>query len=189
MVRNKRVSLLLFLLPLLTLAAGCRLNYAGESFSLRISPEGAAELEIHYRSFGSGEIDSALRRRDLEVLKDAVREDDVVKDAAEKGVEIAARRLDFKDYSMGGYVKARAKSYKDFFRVFTHYTLEVEDRIYITPQNGVVKRATLSGGGEIVIRNNRYTFAWPLGTKDISFEAAYKTEGVSFSRELAGNGG
>lgn len=189
MTRDKRVSFLPPLLALVVFFTGCRLNYAGENFSLRISPGGAAELEIHYKGFGSAEVDSALRGRDLEILKDAVRKDDVVEDAAEKGVEIAARRLDFKDYSMGGYVKARAKSYKDLFKVFTHYTLEVEDRIYITPRNGVVKRATLSDGGEIVIRDNRYAFAWPLGTEDISFEASYKTEGISFSRELAGNGG
>lgn len=151
---------------------------------MKIYPGGAGELKALYKNLGSTETQSLKRKEDLNLLRNSVSDDEVVKEAREKNVEITGRRLDFVDYQVNGFVKAKAGSYKDLFGVFTNYKLEVDDKIYIIPQNGIVKRAELSEGGEIVIKDNSYAFAWPLGTRDISFEATYKTDSISFSHEF-----
>jgi len=163
---------------------GCGLQYAGEEFSLRIGADGSGTLKVLYKNFGSKETKSHLRRKDLTALRDTAVSDQVLKDAKAKGVSITKRRLDFVNYLQNGYVEATASSYKKLFDVFTHYKLEVSDKIYITPANGTVLRAELGEPGKIVIRNKRYAFAWPLDTKDISFKASYKIEGASFNYEF-----
>ena len=42
----------------------------------------------------------------------------------------------------------------------------------------------LSEGGKIVIRNNRYAFAWPTDATKLAFQAVYKTKGASFASEI-----
>lgn len=163
---------------------GCGLQYASEEFSLQIGKDGSGELSVLYKNFGSKETNNQLRKKDLDTLRQAGMDDQIIIDAREKGVVLKNRRLDFVNYQQDGYVEAAAASYKDLFKVFTHYKLEVEDMIYITPQNGTVSRAELSKPGKIIIRNKRYAFAWPLDTKDISFQASYKIEGASFNYEF-----
>ncbi|VAX22877.1 hypothetical protein MNBD_NITROSPINAE04-704 [hydrothermal vent metagenome] len=164
--------------------AGCGLQYAGEEFSLTIGGDGSGTLKVLYKNFGSKEKKSHLRKKDLALLRDTAANDQAVIDAKAKGVSITKRRLDFINYAQNGYVEARAASYKKIFDVFTHYKLEVSDKIYITPVNGTVHRAKLSEPGKIVIKDKRYAFAWPLDTKDISFKASYKIEGASFNYEF-----
>ncbi len=163
---------------------GCGLQYASEEFSLQIGKDGSGELSVLYRNFGSKETKNQLRKKDLDTLRRAAMDDQIVIDAREKGVALKNRRLDFVNYQQDGYVEATAAAYKDLFKVFTHYKLEVEDMIYIMPQNGTVSRAELSKPGKIIIRNNRYVFAWPLTATDISFHASYKLKGASFQYEF-----
>ncbi|HEB72961.1 MAG TPA: hypothetical protein ENI77_10125 [Nitrospirae bacterium] len=164
--------------------AGCGLQYAGEEFSLMIGGDGSGTLKVLYKNFGSKETKSYLRKKDLGLLRDTATSGQIVMDAKAKGVSITKRRLDFINYTQNGYVEARAASYRKIFDVFTHYKLEVNDKIYITPLNGTVHRAQLSEPGKIIIRDKRYAFAWPLDAKDISFKASYKIEGASFNYEF-----
>jgi len=177
------------ILPIITLLCavvlcGCKIQYSGEEFSLKILPGGEGELTVVYKNFGSEETQSIDRQKDLDLLRSAARDKKTLDDARGQGVEILNRRLDFVDYTVNGFMKAKANSYKDLFKVFTQYKLEIKDRIYITPQNGLVKRAKLSDGGEIVIRGDKYAFAWPLSATDLSFEASYGTKGASFSYDF-----
>ncbi len=166
---------------------GCGLQYASEEFSLEIGKDGSGKLSVLYKNFGSKETINRLRKKDLEDLRQAALDDKIIIDARKKGVELKNRRLDFVNYQQNAYVEAEAASYKDLFKVFTHYKLEVEDRIYITPQNGIVIRAELSKPGKIIIRNKRYAFAWPLAATDISFHASYQLKGASFKYEFQKN--
>jgi len=163
--------------------SGCGLEYAQEKFSLKIGKDGSGEISIELLNLGSSHTKSRDRKKDLEDLKDAARSDKPILDAKKKGVAIKERRLEFVNYSLNGFVRATASKYRNIFKVFSNYELEIDDRIYITPKNGIVARATLSDGGKIVVRNNKYTFSWPRSTRDISFEAAYKIKGASFSHE------
>lgn len=181
---NRRYFVTTMFALLAVIWAGCGLQYAGEEFSLRIGADGSGELKILYKNFGSKSIKSHQRKKDLAALRDTAMSKQVVRDAKAKGVTIKERRLDFINYQQNGYVEATADSYKELFVIFTHYKLEVSDKIYITPANGTVHRAELSKPGKIIIRNNTYTFAWPLGTKDLSFQASYKIEGASFNYEF-----
>ena len=173
-------AILLFAMLAITVMSGCKLQYSGEEFSLKIAKDGSAKLEVNYKNFGSDETKTYLRDGDMDILKDLVREDDQMLAAKKEGVTILARRLDFRENTTNGYVKAGADSAISLFKVFRNYTFEVKEKIFITPLNGIVKRATLSKGGKIVIVGDRYSFAWPLGTKDFSFTASYKTKGASF---------
>lgn len=164
--------------------SGCRLQYQGETFTLNILPGGAGELTVTYKNFGSEETESHYRNLDLDDIQSMFNDKKYVRQALEKGVVIKKRRLDFVEYVLNGYVEASAKSYEDLFKVFTNYKLVIEDRIYLTPMNGTVLRAVLSDGGEIIIKDNRYAFAWPKGTTKISFNASYKVKGISFRNEL-----
>lgn len=168
-----------FLISSLGLSS-CKLYYAGEEFSLVIEPDESAAVSILYTDIGSEETLSHLRAKDLQFLKDLAQNSKYVSDAAEKGVTIKTRRLDFTDFSTNGYVEAMASDYESLFKTLTNYELEVSDRIYITPLNGTVTRATLSEGGEIVVKNKRYTFAWPKEAKEISFKASYRVSGSKF---------
>jgi len=163
--------------------AGCGLEYAGESFTMSINKDGSGVLSVQYKNFGSSEKKSHLRQSDLNELRDAAQGEKYVSRARENGVDIKDRRLEFVNYTLNGYLEAEAGSYHDFFKVFTHYKLEIDDRMYLTPLNGTVSRAKLGKGGQIVIRNKRYAFAWPLGTKEIAFDASYIITGASFSYE------
>ncbi len=163
--------------------SGCGLEYAQEKFSLKIGKDGSGEIAIELLNLGSSHTKSRDRKKDLEDLKEAARSDKLILDAKKKGVTVKERRLEFVNYSLNGFVRATAPNYKNIFKVFSNYELEVDDRIYITPKNGIVARATLSDGGQIVVRNNKYTFAWPRSARNISFEAAYKNRGASFSHE------
>ncbi len=149
-----------------------------------IGGDGSGTLKVLYKNFGSKETKSYLRKKDLGLLRDTATSGQIVMDAKAKGVSITKRRLDFINYTQNGYVEARAASYRKIFDVFTHYKLEVNDKIYITPLNGTVHRAQLSEPGKIIIRDKRYAFAWPLDAKDISFKASYKIEGASFNYEF-----
>jgi len=164
-------------------AIGCNIQYTNEDFKLVIAPDGSGELAITIKNIGSVNSESHLRQKDLRELQDAARGDESVKEAAAKGVALKQRRLEFVDYRLDGYVEAGAKKYRDLFEVFTNYSLEMDDRIYLIPLNGSVARAELSEGGEIVVRNGRYAFAWPLESKTLSFTAAYKVRGTPFSYE------
>jgi hypothetical protein len=159
------------------------LEYQSETFSLTFDGD-AAELSVTYNNFGSKEEKTPLRKRDLAHLKNAIMSETYVKEAADNGVEILERRLDFDNFMIGAFVKARAKAFSRLFEVFANYALEIDDLIYIIPLNGVVGQATLGEGGKVVIRNERYGFAWPADAKKISFTAAYKTTGVSFTNEM-----
>ncbi len=159
----------------------CKLQYVGEEFNLSISQDGSGSLSVYYNEISSNETLSHLRGRDLQFLKDMAHDPAYVKKAADAGVTLKTRRLDFVDYSINGFVEAQANDYANLFKVFTNYELEVDDRIYIIPINGTVNRATLSDGGEIVVRNKKYAFAWPIDAKSISFKATYKVTGVKFS--------
>lgn len=168
--------------------ASCGLEYAAEEFTLKIG-NGGVKLAVLYKNFGSSKHESHLRQKDLTTLQDAATDDQMLKDARQKGVILKNRRLDYVDYTLNGYVEAEAESIDDIFEVFTNYTLEMDDRIYIIPRNGTVARAVLSGDGKIVIRKDkngkdRYAFAWPLGARDISFDASYKIRGASFKYEF-----
>lgn len=158
----------------------CKLQYTGEEFNLSISQDGAGSLSVYYNEISSDETLTHLRGRDLQFLKDMAQDPSYIEKAADKGVTIKSRRLDFVEYSVNGYVEAQAKDYTNLFKVFTNYELEVADRIYIIPINGTVSRATLSDGGEIVIRNKKYAFAWPKDAKSITFKASYKIAGTKF---------
>jgi len=160
------------------------LEYRSEKFSLTINSDGSGELTILYKDFGSKEESRRHRKKDLANLKDSVMANELVVEAGRDGVEIAERRLDFDNFALGAFVRAKSQAYGRFFDVFTQYRLEIEDMIYITPMNGVVGQATLSEGGKVVIRNNRYAFAWPTHTTNIHFSATYKTKGISFRKEL-----
>ncbi len=185
MLGKKRLVLTLVVaLSLLLPLAGCKLQYTGETFSLKIRPGGGGSLLVVYKNLGSGQEKFYLRTKDLDKLRLAFRSDEYIKKAAQENIEIINRRLDFIDYTINGHIEAETSDYKNFFRLFTNYTFEVDDKIYITPLNGTVTRATLSDGGEIVIRNNKYSFAWGLDAKDLSFTASYKVLGGSFKNEL-----
>jgi len=182
---KKRLALTLAVILLLLLPlTGCKLQYAGESFSLKIEPNGGGSLSVVYKNLGSAQEKFYLRTKDLDELRLAFRNDEYIKKAAKENIKIINHRLDFIDYTINGNIEAETDDYKNFFRLFTNYTFEVADRIYITPLNGTVTRATLSEGGEIVVRNNKYSFAWGLDTKDLSFTASYKVLGASFKNEL-----
>lgn len=161
--------------------ASCKLQYGGEEFNLSISQDGSGSLSVYYNEISSGETLSHLRGKDLQLLKDMANDPAYIKQAADKGVTVKTRRLDFVDYSINGYVEAHANDYTSLFKVFTNYELEVDDRIYVVPLNGTVNRATLSDGGEIVVRNKKYAFAWPRDAKNVSFKATYKITGIKFS--------
>lgn len=184
LVKKRRYGAAAMVSILAIIWAGCGLQYAGEEFSLQIGADGSGTLKVLYKNFGSKEIKSHLRKKDLAALRDIAMSNQILLDAKAKGVTIKDRRLDFINYQQNGYVEATASSYKKIFDIFTHYKLEVSDKIYITPSNGTVHRAELSDPGKIIIRNNRYTFAWPLDAKDISFQASYKIEGASFNYEF-----
>lgn len=159
----------------------CKLHNAGEEFDLSISQDGSGSLSVYYSEISSDETLAHLRGKDLQFLKDLAQDPGYIEKAAEKGVAIKSRRLDFVDYSINGHVVAQASHYADLFKVFTNYELEVADRIYIIPLNATVGRATLSDGGEIVVRNKKYAFAWPKDAKSISFKATYKATGAKFT--------
>lgn len=168
--------------------AACGLEYQAEEFTLKIG-NGGVKLAVLYQNFGSSKQENHLRQKDLTMLQEAASDDSTVRDARKKGVALKNRRLDYVDYTLNGYVEAEAESIGDIFEVFTNYTLEVDDRIYIIPRNGTVARAVLSGDGKIVIRKDengkdRYAFAWPLDARDISFDASYKVRGASFKYEF-----
>jgi len=160
------------------------LEYQSENFSLTINSDGSGELAVLYKDFGSKEEKGSIRKKELSYLRDKVMSNGLVEEASAEGVEIMERRLDFENYSLGGFVRAKSAAYGRIFDVFTLYKLEIEDKIYITPLNGLVGQATLSPGGEIVIRNNKYAFAWPTDAKLLEFNAAYKVKGISFRAEL-----
>lgn len=183
-IRKRRYGAVAIFAILAIIWAGCGLQYASEEFSLRIGADGSGTLKVLYKNFGSKELKSHQRKKDLAALRDTAMGIQVLRDAEAKGVTIKERRLDFINYQQNGYVEATAASYKKIFDVFTHYKLEVSDKIYITPANGIVHRAKLSKQGKIIVRDNRYTFAWPLDAKDISFKASYKIEGASFNYEF-----
>jgi len=181
MLAQLRICLPAIVLAVASLAlSSCKLEYEKEDFSLKINPNGSAHLEVSYENFGSQETLSNLRRRDLDTLRDIAQNPEHAKKAAAAGVDFKNRRLDFVDFTINGYAEAEAKDYAKIFEVFTNYKLEVSDKIYITPLNGTVLRATLSGEGKIMIKNRRYVFAWPLDAKDISFKASYRTAGNRF---------
>lgn len=159
----------------------CKLHYIGEEFDLSISENGSGSLTVYYSEISSDETLAHLRGKDLQFLKDLAQDPSYISKAAEKGVSIKSRRLDFVDYSINGHVTASANDYADLFKVFTNYELEIADRIYIIPLNATVARATLSEGGEIVVRNKKYAFAWPRDAKKISFKATYKATGSKFT--------
>lgn len=159
----------------------CKLHYGGEEFALSISQDGSGSLSVYYNEISSDETLAHLRGKDLQLLKDLAQDPGYITKAAEQGVTIKSRRLDFVDYSVNGHVAAQATHYADLFKVFTNYELEVADRIYIIPLNATVGRATLSDGGEIVVRNKKYAFAWPKDAKSISFKATYKVTGAKFT--------
>lgn len=182
---KKRLALIFAVtLSLLLPLTGCKLQYHGEDFSLKISPNGGGNLSVTYKNFGSGQEKSYLRTDDLDKLRDAFRNDEYIKKAANEKVKVISRRLDFVDYTLNAHIVVKAGDYKNFFKLFTNYSFEIDDKMYITPKNGVVSRATLSDGGEIVVRGNKYSFAWPLGTRDLSFKASYKVVGTSFKNEF-----
>lgn len=164
-------------------AIGCNIQYTNEDFNLTIAPDGSGALTVTYKNIGSVNSESHLRQKDLRELQDAARGEESVKEAASKGVAIKQRRLEFVDYRLDGYVEAGAKKYRDLFEVFTNYTLEVDDRIYLIPLNGSVLRAELNEGGEIVVHKGRYAFAWPLETTTMTFTASYKVRGTPFAYE------
>jgi len=161
--------------------ASCKLHYAGEEFDLSISQEGSGSLSVHYTEISSNETLTHLRGNDLQFLKDMAQDPAHINKALEQGVTLKARRLDFDDNSISGHVEAQAGDYTNLFKIFTNYELEVADRIYIIPLNGTVSRATLSEGGEIVVRNKKYAFAWPRDAQKISFKASYKVTGAKFT--------
>ena len=161
------------------------LEYEQEYFKLVISDNGSGELSVLYKDMGSKEQRTTLRRKDLDILRDIAMSAKVIDVAMEEGVVIVDRRLDFENFRMSAFVKAKSHAYGKIFNVFTHYKLEIQDKIYITPLNGRVKHAQLSDGGEIVVRNNKYSFSWPTSVKELAFTAQYRTEGASFNRELA----
>lgn len=183
-VKKRRYFVATIFAVLAIMWAGCGLQYAGEEFSLRIGSDGSGTLKVLYKNFGSKKMKSHMRKKDLVALRDTAVSNQVLIDAKAKGVTIKERRLDFINYQQNGYVVATASSYEKLFDVFTHYKLEVSDKIYITPANGIVHRAKLSPPGKIIVKDNRYTFAWPLDAKDISFHASYKIEGASFNYEF-----
>lgn len=159
----------------------CKLHYTGEEFGLSISEDGSGALTVYFSEISSEETLAHLRGNDLQFAKDLAQDPAYVAKAADSGVSIKSRRLDFVDYSINGHVVASAKNYADLFKVFTNYELELDDRIYIIPLNATVARATLSEGGEIVVRNKKYAFAWPRDAKAISFKATYKATGTKFT--------
>ena len=160
------------------------LEYQKETVNLTLS-DNETEFSATYSDFGSKEEKSLNRKRDLDYLKNAVVTRVFIKEAADHGVEILDRRLDYNNYNVGIFVKAKAKQISRLFEVFALYEVEFDDMLYIIPLNGTVTQATLSGEGKIMVRNDRYAFAWPLNTPNISFTAVYKTTGVSFSSELS----
>ncbi|MDH5639003.1 MAG: hypothetical protein OEZ04_10950 [Nitrospinota bacterium] len=160
------------------------LEYKSEKFSLTINRDGSGELTVLYKDFGSKEGTRRHRKKDLENLKNSVMSRKMVDEAEQEGVDIAERRLDYDSFALGAFVRAKSPAYGRLFEVFTLYRLEIEDMIYITPLNGVVGQASLSEGGKIVIRKNKYAFAWPTNTTHIQFSATYKTKGASFRSEL-----
>ncbi|MBI4666058.1 MAG: hypothetical protein HY751_06600 [Nitrospinae bacterium] len=166
--------------------SGCKLQYASEDFNMAVTPEGAGKLTVYYQYIGTEETLNYLKGKDLDTLKDLANNPEHIKDASEKNVKLISRRLDFVDFSVHANVEAEAGDYKKLFDVFTNYKLEVADKIYITPLNGTVSKATLSDGGKIIIRNNKYTFAWPLETADISFKASYRVTGTRFILDFGG---
>ncbi|MBI5815062.1 MAG: hypothetical protein HZB29_05575 [Nitrospinae bacterium] len=183
--RARRMCPTLVFLAFATIAlAGCKLEYDGEEFSLKIKPDGSGELAVTYLNFGSQETMSHLRRKDLDALRDLAQNPEHVKKAAGDGVTITSRRLDFVESAIHGYAEASARQYADLFKVFTNYKLEISNKIYIIPMNGAVLRATLSEGGVITVKNKRYAFAWPLEATDISFKATYKTGGARYIFDL-----
>ncbi|MDH5677709.1 MAG: hypothetical protein OEZ55_01350 [Nitrospinota bacterium] len=159
------------------------LEYKSEQFTLTINSDGSGELTVLYKDFGSKEDLRRVRKKELSYLKDSVMSNKLVAEASEDGVDIVDRRLDFDNYAIGAFVRAKSQAYGRLFTVFQHYVLEIEDMIYITPLNGVVGQASLSEGGKIVIRNNKYAFAWPTNTTNIQFTATYKIKGFSFRSE------
>ena len=165
------------------------LEYQKETFNLVVdNGNGEAELSATYSDFGSKEEKSIDRKRDMDYLKNAVVTRVFLKEAADHGVEILDRRLDFENFTLGIFVKAKAKQISRLFEVFALYQIEFDDMLYIIPLSGTVTQATLSPGGKIVVRNEQYAFAWPLDTQIISFTAVYKRTGVSFRSELSKQG-
>jgi hypothetical protein len=169
---------------LLTIAiSGCGIQYVSEKFTFKINPDGSGKLAVKYINLGSKEERTHLRNRDLRTLQDSAHSKEIIEEARAKGVKIIERHLEFVDFSLNGIIEATSSKYMKIFDVFTNYTFEIDDRIYITPHNGTVTKAELSEGGEIVVRNNQYSFTWPIGTSEMSFTASYKIKGASFSYE------
>ncbi|MBF0634167.1 MAG: hypothetical protein HQK85_05905, partial [Nitrospinae bacterium] len=86
--------------------ASCKLHYTREEFDLSISEDGSGSLTAYYSELSSEETLAHLRGRDLQLLKDLAQDPANVAKAAEKGVSIKSRRLDFVDYSINGHVAA-----------------------------------------------------------------------------------
>ncbi len=160
---------------------GCKLQYAGEEFTLKINQDGSGFLAVTYQDFGSGETETDARNNDLEILKQTAKDKKIVSDARKKGVDLQTRRLDFDNYMVNAYVEASAKSVEDLFDVFTAYEFQRESNsFYLFPKAAAVTQAVLSDGGKIVKRKGQVAFRWPNTATEISFKATYIVEGSSF---------
>lgn len=167
------------------LLGGCKLQYAGEDFDLTIKPDGAVELSVFYRDFGSAEETSTLKSRDLKLLKDTANSKKTYDDAMKKGVVLKERKLDIVNYTMNGELKASASSIKKLFDVLEYYDYEKNGGyIYITPKNGLLIRATHGDTCKIDKRNGRLAFVWPDTEKHLVFTAGYRVKAGSFRREF-----
>lgn len=176
---------LAFLLLSLFVMTGCNLVYSGEEFTLNLAPDGSGTLIVKYKNFGSTEFKSHLRKRDLDALQQAPRNQNLVSDAAKVGVTLIIRRLELENYMMNGHMEANAKSYRNLFKYFTHYIFDSdEETIYIMPTIGSVTQGTISEPGVIVEHNGKVAFSWPKGTRKLSFKASYDSGGASFQYDL-----